>query len=129
MNNPSRTSEGFIGPIPAGQYYIDMKDFSDPGFIGEWARYIRSWADWGDWRVPIKPQPWNKTKRDGFYLHGGKWPGSAGCIDIGGGFNGSPVTDQMRTELKRDPDGIIEVDVYPSQNTDPVRSKSRSRRM
>ncbi len=27
--------------------------------------------------------------RGGFFLHGGMWKGSAGCIDVGGGFKGN----------------------------------------
>ena len=42
-------------------------------------------GDWGKFRVPLQPDPSTKTLgRDGFFLHGGKKPGSAGCIDVGG---------------------------------------------
>lgn len=114
MNDPSRSSEKFIGPIPPGEYYIDMKNFTDPGYMGDIARNVR--GDWGDWRVPITPQPWNDAQgRDGFYLHGGFLPGSAGCIDLGGGIHGDATTDFVRDELKRDPDGIINVTIWPAK--------------
>jgi len=61
------------------------------------------------------PRPWNRAKgRNNFFLHGGMFQGSAGCIDIGGGLHGDATTDFVRDELQRDPDGIIELDVFPS---------------
>lgn len=39
-------------------------------------------GDWGEWRVRLYPYPGTNTHgRDNFFLHGGKKPGSAGCID------------------------------------------------
>lgn len=66
--------------------------------------------------MPINAEPWNNAYgRDGFFLHGGNFPGSAGCIDIGGGIHGDATTDFVRDELRRDPDGIIEVNVFPAR--------------
>jgi len=92
-----------------------MKDFTDPGYVGDVLRNVR--GDWGDWRVPVKAEPWNNANgRDGFFLHGGSLAGSAGCIDIGGGIHGDSTTDFVRDELRRDPDGIIEVNVFPDNS-------------
>jgi len=33
--------------------------------------------------------------REGFFLHGGSRSGSAGCIDIGGFWHGTPDTDRV----------------------------------
>ena len=66
------------GPIPPGEYDLD------PGKItpGNWMRDLT--GDWGNWRVPLEPRPGTDTKgRNGFFMHGGKKPGSAGCIDLG----------------------------------------------
>ena len=113
INDPRRVSEKFIGPIPPGQYHIDMKDFTDPGTIGDLLRNLR--GDWGDWRVPVKPEPGNNANgRDGFFLHGGRMRGSAGCIDVGGGIYGDSTSDFVKDELHRDPDGIIEVNIFPA---------------
>ncbi len=53
----------------------------------------------------ICPLPGTKRfGRTGFYLHGGYWDGSAGCIDIGGGIFGN---DKLLEDLRRDPDDKI----------------------
>lgn len=72
------------GPTPPGKYYVDPKEISIPStarFIGRWLRYG---ADWGWGRVPMHPAEETDTKgRDGFFIHGGYFDGSAGCQDIG----------------------------------------------
>ena len=53
-------------------------------------------GDWGHFRVPLHPAKNTKTfGRGGFFIHGGEYPGSAGCVDVGkydsmlfNGFNG-----------------------------------------
>lgn len=95
------------GPIPIGNYYIFPKDLTNPGAIGDIARTLRG-GDWGDWRVPIVPTKGTNTHgRDGFFLHGGFRPGSAGCIDVGGGLFGDSNTNQILNDLLIDPDGKI----------------------
>ncbi len=85
------------------------KYISNPGVVGDIARSLR--GDWGDWRVPIVPTKGTNTYgRDKFFLHGGFKAGSAGCIDIGGGF-GNDITDQILRDLLNDPDGKIPVRV------------------
>jgi hypothetical protein len=42
--------------------------------------------------------------------------GSAGCIDIGGGIHGDSTTNFVRDELRRDPDGIVEVNIFPARS-------------
>ena len=67
------------GPIPLGTYTADPKQISDGGFLRNLL------GDWGKFRVPLQPDSSTKTfGRNGFFLHGGKKPGSAGCIDVGG---------------------------------------------
>jgi RHS repeat-associated protein len=67
------------GPIPLGTYTADPSQISEGGF------FRNLLGDWGRFRVPLKPDPGTQTfGRDGFFLHGGKKPGSAGCIDVGG---------------------------------------------
>jgi RHS repeat-associated protein len=66
------------GPIPAGAYTADPRQISEGGFLRSLL------GDWGRFRVPLKPGSNTQTfGRDGFFLHGGKKPGSAGCIDVG----------------------------------------------
>ncbi|MBI5789299.1 MAG: hypothetical protein HZA78_10635 [Candidatus Schekmanbacteria bacterium] len=77
------------GPIPEGDY-----DF-DPGEIEhfEWYNPL-SWGspfpDWGKGRVEvfrtpetIEKQLSKKIDRKGLFFHGGRKPGSKGCIDLG----------------------------------------------
>jgi RHS repeat-associated protein len=66
------------GPIPAGNYSLDPGTITEGGFLRNLL------GDWGQYRVPLTPDSSANTYgRDGFFLHGGKTPGSAGCIDIG----------------------------------------------
>jgi len=73
------------GPLPQGEYvvnprkidYLDESDHWSPG-------------DWGESRVPIIATPETKKEqlekeidRGGFFVHGGKKPGSLGCLDLG----------------------------------------------
>lgn len=68
------------GPIPPGNYSLDPSQISEGGFLRNLL------GDWGKYRVPLTPDSSTNTYgRDGFFLHGGKKPGSAGCIDVGSG--------------------------------------------
>jgi RHS repeat-associated protein len=98
------------GPIPSGNYTIFTSQVSNPGFFGDVARNTR--GDWGDWRVPLIPNSETPTfGRSGFFLHGGKYAGSAGCIDVGGGTFGNSQTNQLLKDIKNDPDGRVPVKV------------------
>jgi uncharacterized protein RhaS with RHS repeats len=100
------------GPIPTGNYYIYTKDLTNPGFTGDIVRNLR--GDWGDWRVPIIPTKGvNTYGRDGFFLHGGRMKGSAGCIDFGGGIFGDDFTNQLLQDILNDQDGKIQMRVRP----------------
>ena len=88
------------GPIPAGAYTADPSQISEAGFFRKFT------GDWGKFRVPLKPHPNTQTfGRDGFFLHGGKTPGPAGCIDVG-----DSEADLFR-HLKNAP-GPVPVSVY-----------------
>ena len=66
------------GPIPPGSYTLNPNEISRGG----WLRSLT--GDWGNYRVPLHPDSNTNTyNRDGFFLHGGVDPGSAGCIDVG----------------------------------------------
>lgn len=98
------------GPIPYGNYYLHVNDLTNPGFVGDVRR--NTLGDWGDWRAPLVPtQGTNTYGRDGFFLHGGRKLGSAGCIDIGGKMYGNALTDQLLQDILNDPDGKIQVRV------------------
>ena len=107
MNNSDMEREPNVGPIPRGMYHIDTTQISNPNIFMDIARNI-IFGDWGDWRVPILPDPGTNTYgRSGFFLHGGLFLGSAGCIDVGGGLLGDASTDRLLRDLQADPDHLV----------------------
>ena len=96
------------GPIPPGRYTLNKDNVTNPNRVGDILRNTQ--GDWGDWRVPLVPDRRTRTYgRSGFFLHGGSLPGSAGCIDIGGGLTGNALTDRVLRDIQSDPDGVIVV--------------------
>lgn len=91
MNDPDKISEHNKGPIPIGEYIIYPNELNDPPWYQDIGRTY--YGDWGDWRVPLHPTPGTNTfGRSGFFIHGGWISGSAGCIDIGGGWGSEETT-------------------------------------
>jgi hypothetical protein len=67
------------GPTPPGTYSINPSEVSPSGFF---RKYIDP-RDWGDYRVPMHPDPnTNMYGRDGIFLHGGHRRGSIGCEKV-----------------------------------------------
>jgi len=63
--------------------------------------------------MPLNPNNGTQTHgRSGFFLHGGQFPGSAGCIDIGGGLHGDENTNRVLNDIMNDPDGDVPVTVH-----------------
>ena len=117
MNQPRCSKKRNEGPIPPGDYTINTSDLSNPDTLGDIFRQFnyKPWFfhDWGDWRVPIMPDKGTNTLlRGGFFLHGGSRPGSAGCIDVGGGIFGNRATDTLLFDLLRDPNHSIPLTVF-----------------
>ena len=68
----------FTGPIPEGIYWINPDEL----WTNRWYKH-GSEAAWGKYRITIHPFTTTNTyNRGGFFIHGGKYPGSAGCIDL-----------------------------------------------
>lgn len=106
------------GPIPSGNYTAKSNELTNAPWYKDIARTLAGVArisgggDWGDWRIPLHPNPGTDTfGRKGFMMHGGFIPGSAGCIDIGGGIFGSELTEQLMNDILGDPDGTVPVSV------------------
>lgn len=114
QNDPKAVDKKNKGPIPPGDYYIIPEELSDPYLLGDIGRILniktllsKNWtnwslADWGDWRVRlhrIKGKDLVATDRDNFFIHGGWFEGSAGCIDISGGILGNLMTDHLKDML------------------------------
>ena len=80
------------GPIPEGVWHLnpdelqtyspekESRSWRGPNGETPWQGGTRSW---GNYRIRLEPDDFRTdTKhREGFYLHGGEVPGSAGCID------------------------------------------------
>ena len=74
------------GPIPEGTYIINPGEITEVSGVRYLARNAR--GDWGHFRVPLHPLSGTETfGRDGFFIHGGRLPGSAGCVDVDGAEN------------------------------------------
>ena len=82
------------GPIPEGTYvarqeqlqFMDLKGLIVGSAVvvkedlgGKWPGSYYSWGNSRVWLEPSKET--NTYGRDNFSIHGGMWPGSAGCID------------------------------------------------
>lgn len=103
-NKPACSNQENRGPIPPGDYSADIRQLTNPNLLGDLARNFR--GDWGDWRVPLVPGLTTRMpgRTGGFFLHGGRLRGSAGCIDVGGGLFGDDVTNRILRDLLADPD-------------------------
>jgi len=83
------------GEQGANSYEIYSDQIDNPSLRDDLRRNFRDdrsagGGDWGGWRVRIYPLPGTERfGRTGFYLHGGYWDGSAGCIDFAGGIFGN----------------------------------------
>ncbi len=99
LNRPSCENLKNKGPIPKGHYYLHREELNDPIPVWDFARSMAI-GDWGDWRVPLHPVFGSvKNGRSGFFMHGGRIAGSAGCIDIGGGVWGNKITDRIKKTI------------------------------
>lgn len=90
------------GPIPQGQYSFNPRAIQSWNNLGvanqigstlsPLLRPVRGkgtggwpggYNSWGDQRVWLTPDAATRTYgRSGFSIHGGRFPGSAGCIDL-----------------------------------------------
>jgi hypothetical protein len=71
-----------VGPLPPGDYTLHPYEISPTNFF----RAHLDPRDWGNFRVPLHPDPGTNTYgRSGFFIHGGLLrPGSDGCLKVGG---------------------------------------------
>ncbi|MDE2427495.1 MAG: DUF2778 domain-containing protein [Burkholderiales bacterium] len=94
------------GPIPAGEYWIQLSELQE----NAWYRLRNPRFAWGDYWITIHPYPSTETfKRGGFFIHGGSTPGSAGCIDLS--LNMNRFVAALADELKDKGDCYIPLTV------------------
>lgn len=84
-----RQTRADVGPIPEGKYWINPDEFWENAWYKQ-----GSYSSWGNYRITIHPFVDTNTHgsvgsatglfvpRGGFFIHGGKTPGSKGCIDL-----------------------------------------------
>ena len=97
------------GPVPSGDYLVRQSDLQlrvDAGLLDRAMGYVGrgSWPGgevaWGDSRVWLTPSAGTNTfGRGGFSIHGGWYPGSAGCIDL---TSSMPAFTQQFSQLGMD---------------------------
>ena len=89
--NPKYQNLPNQGPIPEGAYVArqsEIQHITPYGLLagvinaGTWRGSLYSWGNSRVWLEPSKET--NTYGRDGFTIHGGLFPGSAGCIDLTG---------------------------------------------
>lgn len=77
--SPARQKSPNAGPIPEGTYWINPDEI----WTLRWYNFWTPQDGWGEYRVTIRPRTATVTHgRGGFFIHGGKVAGSAGCIDL-----------------------------------------------
>jgi RHS repeat-associated protein len=120
MNNPDCAKDSAEykgkGPTPIGSYTINTKSIEmidTPKTAAKVGKVIgtairsvtgvRVSPDWGSFRIPLNPN-YSTQFRDGAYLHGGSFPGTIGCVDIGGGEFGDSRTRSVLKMLRTDSD-------------------------
>jgi len=82
------------GPLPQGGYRANMSEMERYEDTSAWDRikglggggkWPGGTTAWGHYRVWLEPDANTQTfGRDNFSIHGGLFPGSAGCIDLAG---------------------------------------------
>lgn len=92
MHGSTDYTQAGVGPTPPGSYTVDPSEINPAGFF---RKYIDP-RDWGDYRVPLHPDPSTYTYgRDGFFIHGGRIRhGSEGCLKVEGP-NQNDLFDQL----------------------------------
>jgi hypothetical protein len=89
MNNPASQHISNEGPIPEGTYsyknsnWGKISTIKQAGYLAMGLFGMEGGGDWGNYRVKLDVIKNNNSSRGNFYLHGGSFKGSAGCIDAG----------------------------------------------
>jgi hypothetical protein len=75
-----------FGPIPEGQYLLRFDktvDIKSSESLWDFAKWLIKSPSWGFIATPIEASDETQTfGRGDFYIHGGYFPGSKGCIDL-----------------------------------------------
>ena len=90
--NPKNTNQPHMGPLPEGHYTVDpskkqnISDISDSDYfwgLPHKGPFPFNETAWGHSRIELTPNAGTEMYgRKDFFIHGGKFPGSAGCLDL-----------------------------------------------
>ena len=81
-----------FGPLPEGEYIVHFKqsiDFKNNLGLIDALNWVRKSPAWGLVATPIEQIKGDAYNRGDFYIHGGLFKGTAGCIELNGFLNGS----------------------------------------
>jgi len=95
MNNPKYQYVEKQGPIPQGVYTFNNSKWNHQSTLRQIYNIVRGNGDWGEYNVPLTPVTY-QGNRHSFYIHGGFFEGSAGCIDAG--LNIDKVYNYVKTQ-------------------------------
>lgn len=104
-----------VGPLPEGEYHVDMNELQKitlwDDAVGSiealakqsWGPWPKGRMAWGSQRAWLSPEEVviDGVKRDKFSIHGGAEYGSAGCIDLR--ENASAFFDALKYYLQNSP--------------------------
>jgi len=96
-SNPKHQAIRNKGPIPEGEWWFNSSEIIWMGF-----------DPWGPYAIPLHPESSTNTYgRSGFYIHGGPWRKTQGCIRL---HNNDLET--LVNILRRIPKRIIPLKVF-----------------
>ena len=114
-SNSAADAKDLHGPIPPGKYWIDPTNdqFFSYSPLSWWpsiggSGFYKDAEAWGTRRTPIKLAPGTKSPGErwaGYFIHGGVWVGSHGCIDLG------PRVDEWIDEIGSTLSGKVKLEV------------------
>jgi hypothetical protein len=85
------------GPLPEGEYYVLFSDTLDTNDSSLWdsIKWVRKSPAWGFIATPLQQVKGDAFNRGHFYIHGGLFKGTKGCIEVNG-FDNSRFHAFMR---------------------------------
>jgi len=82
MNNPKSQNTPDGGIIPQGNYSFKNTGWDHLNLYQQAKRFATFSGDWGEYNVRLTPLTYTGS-RNNFFIHGGYFEGSHGCIDAG----------------------------------------------
>ncbi len=87
----SDQSRADFGPLPEGEYQVffsETLDMHNNSSLWDGIKWVRKSPAWGFIATPLKQVKGDTFDRGHFYIHGGLFKGTKGCIEVNGFDNG-----------------------------------------